>query len=123
MKSLNLLISIGCALFLLFGCAEKKRDVRAVLTVKSIPDKAVITLKGHQSTTPCVCRLPQGNYLLKIEKKNHEPVWKMVSLKPNERKELTVQLTPWKTSVLFQTKPKAQESRSMGNSPGRPRLS
>lgn len=106
MKSLNLLISIGCALLLLFGCAEKKRDNRAVLTVKSIPDKAVITLRGQQSATPCVCRLPQGNYLLKIEKKNHEPVWKMVSLKPNEKKELKVQLTPWKTSVLFQTKPK-----------------
>ena len=73
MKSLNLLISIGCALLLLFGCAEKKRDVRAVLTVKSIPDKAVITLKGHKSATPCVCRLPQGNYLLKIEKEDLGP--------------------------------------------------
>lgn len=106
MKIPNLLILCGFAAMILSGCAEKKRDPRAVLVLKSVPDKASVTFMGRPPVkTPCGFKLPAGNYLLKIEKENHEPVWRMVSLKPYEKKTLAVQLEPWKTSVLFHTNP------------------
>ena len=81
MKDLSLLITgFTCAALLLSGCAEKKRDSRAAIVVKTIPDKADVTLMKQQiGPTPCGCRLPAGIYLLKIEKPNHETCWEQVS--------------------------------------------
>lgn len=106
-KHVSLLLTVFLtAMFLFAGCRKNTEDTRAILRLTSTPKGAAVTfLHKDMGTTPVGFRVPAGNYLVKFSKPGYYPVWKNVSLKSKEKRELAVTLEPETASVLFETKP------------------
>lgn len=109
MKPLFRILSLPAflaALLLFSGCEKKTEDNRAILRINSTPKGAsVILLDKEQGQTPFGCKIPAGNYLLKLTKDGYDSVWKTISLKPGEKRNLDFSLEQETASVMFETKP------------------
>ncbi len=103
---LSSLLTFLAALLLFTGCEQKIEDTRAILRVNTTPKGATVTLLGKElGETPYGCKIPAGTYLLKLTCDGCYPVWQTITLKPQEKRTLEINLEQETASVLFETKP------------------
>jgi len=109
MMKTYLAMIISLSILFMTACApEKARKPKGQLDMKSTPKGADISInsKGKfKKQTPVLLTLPPGTYLLKISKKNYQPVWRYVKIRDNKKTSLTLTLPPVRGSVLITSEP------------------
>lgn len=92
--------------FLLSSCGGKQEDSRAVITVKTNPEGAFITISGKDcGKAPVSGKISPGSILLKAELPGYEPVWQRVVLESKKKKDVLLELAPITSSIMLKTTP------------------
>lgn len=105
-KLFFLLFSAAIPLLLLSGCDSKPVDNRAIIQIKTKPEKATITISGKDcGVSPVGGKLSAKSILIKAEKPGYETVWKHVTLTPRKKTEILLELPQLTSSIMLKTTP------------------
>jgi hypothetical protein len=99
---------IALAVLLAGLCGSGTASDACVLSITSIPDEAIIRIDGLQKgTTPLGLSLPCGEYAVRVEKPGYLPSVMTITLAPQERRDIVVNLERQKDfgSVLIRSQP------------------
>jgi len=106
-KYLAMIVSMS--ILLVTACApEKPKAPRGELELNSIPQGADVILNSKlklKNQTPSLVRPAPGTYLVKMTKKNYQPVWKYVKIRANKKTSITLTLPKVRGSVLITSNP------------------
>lgn len=111
------------AALLLAGCELKMQKSKGSISIKSIPDRALVQVNGGaQGETPCVVAgLVAGDYLIELAKPGHDPVYKSISLLDGQELDLEMTLKPSTGLLLVDSNPQGADvvidGVSKGNTP------
>ena len=105
-----LIVAITAMLFMISGCSKPKKKAPALskVTIRTVPDKANITLISHRKKigfSPWSANLPKGMYVFEFSKPGYKTTWRKITCNPGSKESLEVKLEPIATSVIMETTP------------------
>jgi len=122
MMKTYLAIIASLSILLISSCApEKAKKPKGQLELNSIPQGADVILNSNiklKKQTPSVVRPAPGTYLVKMTKKDYQPVWRYVKIRADKTTRLTLTLPPVRGSVLITSNPVGGKVMMDGKSQG-----
>ena len=101
-----LICTVACLLFVLPAACKKKtaepaKVARTTLTVRTIPEEAMLLINGKMIPAGNEIELTGGNYTVLTECEGYIPAWKNITIKTGENKHERIVLEAAKSTALF----------------------